>query len=255
MSYIPCRGKMAARPFTIKNSGLNIYSIEELCYYIYNNVFDLPEDFVSVKLCNFLSEELELVTLAVRLRSMLGNPESREYERLIAIVSESDYLTAQELLDFKTSIQRLSGCRTLQRYKLKADSLFKKGRIDRAISQYKSIIEHREFTSQEEIFRSYVYYNLGVAFSFIYHYDEAFDSFYKAYKLKRDDRNSFTAMIALYLDIENKDDFMKQAVEKGFSITNVAQAEDIIKDCISHSDRLPVRTVEDIVRSARIAMS
>ena len=118
MSYIICSTAPALKPYNIKGLGISIYSIEELCYYIYNNIFDINEGFVNDELLDFLSNELKEGILAQRLRDMqkMGK---KEYEQLILIVSYSDYLSANELLDFKTSIQRLSGCKKLQRYKLK----------------------------------------------------------------------------------------------------------------------------------------
>lgn len=254
MSYIICTGNMAIHPYTIKESGLNIYSLDELCYYVYHNIFDLNEDFVNDKLIRFLADELELYPLANRLKDM-KHAGKKDYEMLITLVSEGDYLSAQELLDFKTSIARLSGCQPLQRYKLKADSLFKKGAIDRAIKNYNLIIKNTDFMNQTDIFKSYVYYNLAVAQAHIFHYDEAFKNFYSAYRYKKDDRNAFGCLMSLYLDIENKDDFMKKAIDFGFSISRVAHTEELIKDCLSNSGRLDLKSVSEIVRSARLAMS
>ena len=36
--YILCREPMAAVPYYIENIGINIYSVEELCYYLYKNL-------------------------------------------------------------------------------------------------------------------------------------------------------------------------------------------------------------------------
>ncbi len=37
--YILCQVKKAEKPFYIENISTNIYSIEELCYYLYNNLY------------------------------------------------------------------------------------------------------------------------------------------------------------------------------------------------------------------------
>lgn len=254
MAYIICTGNIAVHPYTIKDCGLNIYSLDELCYYIHNNIFDLNEDFVNGKLIGFISEELGLYPLANRLKDM-RKIKKPEYEQLIAIVSEGDYLTAQELLDFKTSIARLAGCQSLQRYKLKADSLLKKGAVDRAIYNYSLIVKDNDFRQYNDIFKSYVYYNMAVANAYIFHYDEAFKDFYSAYRYKKDDRNAFGCLMSLYLSIENKDDFMKRAIDFGFSISRVAHTEELIKDCIQNAGRLEEKDMADVVASARIAMS
>ena len=37
--YILCQTKKAQRPYFIENISMNIYSIEELCYYLYHNLY------------------------------------------------------------------------------------------------------------------------------------------------------------------------------------------------------------------------
>ena len=36
--YILCQTKKAEHPYFIENISMNIYSIEELCYYLYHNL-------------------------------------------------------------------------------------------------------------------------------------------------------------------------------------------------------------------------
>ena len=37
--YILCQTKKAQHPYFIENISMNIYSIEELCYYLYHNLY------------------------------------------------------------------------------------------------------------------------------------------------------------------------------------------------------------------------
>ena len=37
--YILCQTKKAQHPYFIENISMNIYYIEELCYYLYNNLY------------------------------------------------------------------------------------------------------------------------------------------------------------------------------------------------------------------------
>ena len=39
MGYILCQVKRAKVPYYIENISMNIYSIEELCYYMYHNIY------------------------------------------------------------------------------------------------------------------------------------------------------------------------------------------------------------------------
>lgn len=252
--YIICSGEPAKKPYTVKGVGLSIYSIEELCHYIYNNIFDINEDFVDESLLSFLGEELNMRLLVQRLNDMkkLGK---KEYEQLILIVSSCDYLSGQELLDFKTSIQRVSGCKRLQRYKLKADSLFKKGRIERALSNYNLIIKDDDFIQGTDIFKSYVYHNLASCQAYSYHYNEAFKNYLTAYKYQGDDRNAFATLMALYMSLDNKEEFMKRAMDYGFTVSKIASAEELIRDSLRGSITVEYKSIDKVVEEARLAMS
>ena len=52
--YILCQVKKAEKPFYIENISTNIYSIEELCYYLYNNLYLVDSSLISSKLCTWL---------------------------------------------------------------------------------------------------------------------------------------------------------------------------------------------------------
>ena len=49
--YILCQIKRAKIPYYIVNISTNIYSIEELCYYIYHNIYLLDDTIINEQLC------------------------------------------------------------------------------------------------------------------------------------------------------------------------------------------------------------
>ena len=67
--YILCQVKKAEKPFYIENISTNIYSIEELCYYLYNNLYLVDRSLISNKLCTWLDEELKLPKLNEEIRN------------------------------------------------------------------------------------------------------------------------------------------------------------------------------------------
>ena len=89
--YILCQVKKAEKPFYIENISKNIYSIEELCYYLYNNLYLVDRSLISNKLCTWLDEELKLPKLAAKLRPFIGKEAGLE-EILYPIFKEINYL-------------------------------------------------------------------------------------------------------------------------------------------------------------------
>ena len=61
--YILCQVKRASLPFYVENISKNIYSIEELCYYFYKNIYLIDESIINERLCNWLKDELGLSKL------------------------------------------------------------------------------------------------------------------------------------------------------------------------------------------------
>lgn len=47
---ILCRTGRALKPLVLEEPGVQIYSLEELCYYIYNNIYILTNAFLDEKL-------------------------------------------------------------------------------------------------------------------------------------------------------------------------------------------------------------
>ena len=65
--YILCQTKKAENPYFIENIGLNIYSIEELCYYFSTDLPLLDHTILNRQLVQWLRQELNLKTLAQKL--------------------------------------------------------------------------------------------------------------------------------------------------------------------------------------------
>ena len=86
-AMILCRGKVADNPLYIMQSGIRLYTEEELCYYIYNNIYILTNDFINDELITFLRDEVGNTALAQRLTIMKSNNE------LLAIPSSTNYVT------------------------------------------------------------------------------------------------------------------------------------------------------------------
>ena len=65
-TMILCRDKLAVNPLYISCSDVRLYSNEELCYYIYNNIYIITNDFISDELIHFLRYETKDMSLADR---------------------------------------------------------------------------------------------------------------------------------------------------------------------------------------------
>ena len=65
--FILCQAKKANKPFYLNDINLNIYTIEELCFYLCNNLYLINHSILNKELCNWIDVELEMNQLANQL--------------------------------------------------------------------------------------------------------------------------------------------------------------------------------------------
>ena len=70
-SLILCHSKRAKRPYEISRVHIRVYTIEELCYYICNNLYLVDYTIMNRGLCDWLYDELELKDMGEELRREL----------------------------------------------------------------------------------------------------------------------------------------------------------------------------------------
>ena len=58
-----CHETIAALPYYIEETGINIYSMEELSYYISGNVYLLDHSFMCESLCTWVEKQMHRVAL------------------------------------------------------------------------------------------------------------------------------------------------------------------------------------------------
>ena len=138
--YILCQVKKAEKPFYIENISTNIYSIEELCYYLYNNLYLVDSSLISNQLCTWLEEELDLPKLAAKLKPFIGKEEGLE-EILYPVFMEINYLAYEELRTLNGRIERRNSESEEIREKQKVDDLMENRMYVNAIRVYQKLME------------------------------------------------------------------------------------------------------------------
>ena len=132
---ILCRQPMAATPFYIENASLNVYSLEELCYYIFHNTETLSPDFISEELLTWIDEELSFPSLADRLRA-LKESDTPFHVQIETLLSSCGYLTPGEIKDTVREVMLFAGLSPAEKKKKVADQLLRNGRFRREAAGY-----------------------------------------------------------------------------------------------------------------------
>ena len=95
-NLILCHDRHAAHPYEITRIHCRIFTIEELCYYLCNNLYLIDYTIMNGQLCDWLDEELEMKALASELRDVLRLHGS--VEKFVLTILKSGQKSLQNLL-------------------------------------------------------------------------------------------------------------------------------------------------------------
>lgn len=181
-SLILCHRKRAGQPYEISRVHIRIYTIEELCYYICNNLYLVDYTIVNRQLCDWIRDELELKNLSKHLRESLNQNCSTE-QFIIQILRESNIYSTVEIHKIQGILDRLQNQKDVERKKYKADSLQESGEYESAILVYQSILNSDWDETVKDTFYGHVYACLGTAYGHLFLYQEAAAVYEKAYEI------------------------------------------------------------------------
>ncbi len=194
-SYILCRVKRTEKPFYIENIGINIYSIEELCYYLYHNIYLIDGTLINEELADWIGKDLGLPLLAAKLRPHISKFADL-HDVLYPIFKEINYLTYEEMKRLSAEIDAFYRAPHLVREKKKGDALSDNGMYIAAIRLYERILkelqteEGREDASEEETHLSRrILHNLGCVHARMFQMDKAAECFWKAFREEERDED------------------------------------------------------------------
>ncbi len=177
-NVILCNGKYAHTPYFLPEENIHIYSIEELCYFLYKNAFLIQEDFFSEALLEWISEELDLAEWAKQLKILKGKEEEilRSMEFLF---QASGYYGEEEVNHIRRTLKDSNHLSVFERKKIRADAYYKRRRYLKAASEYEQLL--KETTEDQVKFRAKLYHNLGVCAAGMFLYEKAADYFLQAF--------------------------------------------------------------------------
>ncbi|MGI6094904.1 MAG: hypothetical protein ACOYBL_05660 [Lachnospiraceae bacterium] len=197
--YILCQVKKAEMPYYIENISTNIYTIEELCYYLYHNIYLLDETIIGEALCDWLRDELGLEKLYYRLYRILEE-EKGVGEFILPIFKEINYLSHAAFQELNRELALLSSQSPAIRQKKKGDYLINNQMYVNAIKVYEKSMKMVEGTNLGGQFVGEIYHNMGCAYMHLFQIPQACGCFWRAYECLRTKASIQTYLIAYRMD-------------------------------------------------------
>ena len=160
MSYIIfCKGKRAEKPFMVEDLKLRLYSMEELCYYVYSNVSLCDRELLQESLATWIEAQCGLPDLAESIRIVLKK--DPRLERVAAQI-----------------IRKYTQLGYNERRKMRADYFYLDGKYREAIKDYEDMLEQKAYDDAK--MKHHLLYNIGCCYAAMFYYDIAYGWFLHA---------------------------------------------------------------------------
>lgn len=229
---ILCEARQAVIPYVFANTKVEVYSYEELCFYIYNNVALLYREQFQGKLVQWVKSELEMEELADTIMEKLS-VDAELVDILVAILSAGSYYETAEIRQFIDKQELVELLPENEKIKLRADSFLMYKRLLKAISLYDDILRQEETITDKRLIGD-VYHNKGVALAKNMELTKAKYSFLEAYKCNQK-RPSLEAYITLRLLEEESEAVAQEARTFGMEEADFNRISMLLEDAIDDS--------------------
>ncbi len=119
-SLILCHKKKGKNiPMKFRGSIQDQGTLEELCYYLCNNLYLIDYTIMNEQLCRWIADELEMQDLAVKLVELIRNHGSVE-KFVVLVLHESRIYTPGEMAHIQNVLEKLKNQKEVERQKIQS---------------------------------------------------------------------------------------------------------------------------------------
>ena len=208
-SLILCKSTKANIPYTFTLTDTKVYTIEELCFYIYNNIYILTEKVFDGKLITWVKDELNMHELSEKLSNMTLHGNSLK-DIVVTILCSADYYNENNIKDIIKTLDVIEGMPILLRRKIKADNYLNYKNYSRASKEYEEILESPEISKLDNVNYGNIVHNLGIVRMNISSFYAAAECFKEAY-VRNNNKESLSHYLCA-LKLENRDEEYEEAI-------------------------------------------
>lgn len=200
-----CVGAKAKNPYYFEKVYANVYTIEELCYVLYENAFLIDRDILNRNLVLWIETECKLPDLARNLYSLI-NQNAQPGAFVGTILEYAGYYTKDEIDKVESILRMNVSMNVFEKWKAKADFLFENRHFLLAVREYEHLLETLD--EDEMDLRSRVYKNMGVTYMNLNLYESAIECFKHAFEINNDETAYKYYLTAKRLEL-SEDDYIR----------------------------------------------
>ena len=199
MGLILCSKNEAKKPYFIEELSVNIYSIEELCYIIYEHPLLVIDNFLSPGLIEFIKTDLNMSILGAQLDKMKQERHAED-SMLIYILEFTEIYKNSEISRYRSELNNFRKLKKADYLKEKADYMFRLRRYGKAIRYYKAVTKMSVEKNPRDKLLAKTYHNVASAFANLFMFDKAYEYYVQAYNILGDKHILKRLYLLSYLD-------------------------------------------------------
>jgi len=217
-----CSGIIATSPYYIISLGVNVYSIEELCFCLQGNAYVLDSDLMDDKLCDFLEKQLKMFDLAEKLRLIISAKKSLS-DFVAVILNEISYCDEEEVRKIKQILLDNAGLGYARKRKARGDNMLMSQKYTLAIDEYLYVLQNIDKEEETELY-SAILHNIGTAYARLFLFEKAASYYKKAYEIGHERESRIQYLMALRLTMR-REQYERLLLRFGYEEDIVEEAE------------------------------
>jgi len=167
MAGVQLSGKSSEVPYFIKAINTNVYSMEEINYFVYNHINLVYRDFFSEELFEYMEKQLGRRDMAEGFREIAKNNGSvQDFIKYLFV--ESYYYSIHEMNLIQNYVLNIDNMTKAERLKIEADNRFKEGKLESALRIYFEILNGTGEEKMSEAFYARVAFSIGIIYAKLY---------------------------------------------------------------------------------------
>lgn len=195
---ILCSSVIAKHPYCFPMTKTKVYSIEEVCYYIRNNIYMMQEEVFDKEFAGWIRHELGMEETADKLDRMREDHNNLK-DIVVTLCCSCDYYTEREINDLIAIMDQTQNVPLRGRQKIKADTYLKSGSLERARQEYERILKSPDMINAKSEEYGQLYYSLGTALAGMGEYRQGFLAFQKSYEYVKEQKALESCLYCLKL--------------------------------------------------------
>ena len=215
-------GALSTTPYYLSGLGLNIYSMDELCFYLVRDSYILDSDLVDIKLCDYIENQMQLPSIAEKLRELIEK-NAAVGEMVTTILEHTGYCDEDEIRKIRQILVDNASLSFAHKRKMRGDNLVMAGKYARAIEEYQYVLSNMEKDEDPEL-QSAIYHNIASAYAQMFLFDKVAEYYKLAYETDGNQESLILYLAAMRMRMKG-DDFDRMVVRCGYEDHLILEAQ------------------------------